>query len=104
MLSSGESPLTATLVSSTENVLKGAAQVVALSRLTDASKWFLLKTDVSVRPFVFQGRDPIEFTALERDSEEGFLREKFLYGVRARYTMTYGYWQHAIQNDFTVEE
>jgi hypothetical protein len=93
--------LSASMLTSTENVLKNAARVVALPRLTDASKWFLLKTDVPVRPFIFRDRDPIEFTALEGKSDEGFMREKYLYGVRARYAMTCGYWQHAIQNDST---
>jgi phage major head subunit gpT-like protein len=93
----------ATIVASTTNVLQGAARVIAFPRLTDASKWYLLKTNVAVRPFIFQDREPIEFKAREQDSDEGFLREKFLYGVRARYAMTYGYWQHALQLDFTTE-
>lgn len=92
----------ATIVASTTNVLQGACLIIAFPRLTDASKWYLLKTNVAVRPFVFQDREPIEFTSREQDSDEGFLREKFLYGVRARYAMTYGYWQHALQLDFTA--
>ena len=67
--------LSATVLSSTTNVLAGAASVVAFPRLIDASKWFLLKTDVQVRPFIFQDREPIEFTSLEQNSETGFLRE-----------------------------
>ena len=92
--------LGATLISSTTNVLAGAAKLVAFPRLTDASKWFVLKTDVAIRPFIFQDREPIEFTALEQQSETGFLREVFLYGVRARYRIAYGAWQHALQLDF----
>jgi len=91
----------ATLVSNTSNVMAGAARIVAFPWLTDQSKWYLLKTDGVVRPFIFQDREPIEFTALTEDSDEGFRREKFLYGVRARYRIAYGYWQYAIRMDFT---
>lgn len=94
--------VSATLVSSTSNVLAGAARVVAMPWLTDQSKWYLLKTDGVIRPFIFQDREPVEFTALTEDSDEGFRREKFLYGVRARYRMAFGYWQYAVRTDFTT--
>lgn len=94
--------LNATLVSSTSNVMAGAARIIAFPWLTDQSKWYLVKSDGVVRPFIFQDREPIEFTALTEDSDEGFRREKFLYGVRARYRLAYGYWQHAIRMDFTL--
>ena len=35
-------------------------------------------------------------------SDEGFRREKFLYGARARYRMAYGYWQFAVRMNFTA--
>jgi len=93
--------INATLVNNTSNVLQGVARVVSLPWLTDASKWYLVKTDGIVRPFIFQDREPVEFTALAEGSEEAFKREKFLYGVRARYRLTYGYWQFAVRTDFT---
>jgi len=94
--------LNATMIGSTTNVLQGAARIIAFSRLTDTDTWYLLKTDGTVRPLIFQDRMPIEFTALEQNSDEGFRREKFLYGIRARYTMTYGYWQYATRIAFTT--
>ncbi len=90
----------ATVLNGSSNVLQGIARVIAFPWLTDARTWYLLKTDGVVRPFIFQDREPVEFHALAEDSEEGFLREKFLYGVRARYRMAYGYWQHAIRTSF----
>jgi phage major head subunit gpT-like protein len=93
--------INASVVNSTSNVLEGVARVIALPWLTDASKWYLLKTDGVIRPFIFQDREPIEFGSLAENSEEGFKREKFLYGVRARYAMSYGYWQYAVRTDFT---
>ena len=92
----------ATLVNSTSNVVAGAARIIAFPWLTDQSKWYLVKNDGVVRPFIFQDREAVEFTALTEQSDEGFRREKFLYGVRARYRMAYGYWQHAIRLEFTL--
>lgn len=93
--------LSAAMVSNTSNVLEGAARVISLPWLTTATKWYLLKTDGVVRPLIFQDREPVEFGALTETSEDGFKREKFLYGVRARYSLAYGYWQHAVRMNFT---
>ena len=94
--------VSATVINSTSNILQGVARVIAFPWLTDASKWYLVKTDGVIRPFIFQDREPVEFTALTEDSDEGFRREKFLYGVRARYRLAFGYWQYAIRFDFTT--
>ena len=94
--------LNATLINNTSNILVGVARVVALPWLSDISKWYLLKTDGVIRPFIFQDREPIEFTALTEESDEGFRREKFLFGVRARYRMAYGYWQFATRVNFST--
>ncbi|MHC5110218.1 MAG: Mu-like prophage major head subunit gpT family protein [Planctomycetota bacterium] len=91
----------AAMINSTSNVLSGFARIIPFPWLNNPSKWYLLKTDGVIRPFIFQDREPIEFTALTEDSDDGFKREKFLYGVRARYRMTYGYWQYAVRMNFT---
>lgn len=59
--------------------------------------WYLLKTDGVVRPFIFQDREPLTFSELAAGSAEDFHREKFYYGARARYRVTYGYWTNALQ-------
>ena len=79
----------ATMIGSTSNVLQGAARVIAFPWLTDPKVWYLLKTDGVIRPFIFQDREPVEFTALTEESDEGFRREKYLYGVRARYRIAH---------------
>lgn len=94
--------LNATVVNNTSNVLVGAARVIAFPWLTNLSKWYLMKTDGVVRPLIFQDREAAEFTALTEDSDEGFRREKYLFGVRARYRLTYGYWQYALRTDFSA--
>ena len=100
MLFTASEAINSTVVGNETNVLRGIARVIALPWLTDKSKWFLMKTDGVVRPFIFQDREPIEFNALAEDSDEGFKREKFLFGVRGRYRMAYGYWQFAVRTDF----
>ncbi len=102
MLITASEAVNATMVASTTNVLAGAAKIVTFPRLTATDQWFLLKTNVAVRPLIFQDREPIEFNAIAENSEEEFRREKYLYGVRARYRVTYGYWQYALQCDFTT--
>ncbi len=90
----------AATIEQTSNVLAGVARVVAMPGLASQNAWYLLKTDGVVRPFIFQDREPVEFGALAEESEEGFKREKLLFGVRARYRLTYGYWQYAVRVAF----
>ena len=101
MLFTALEAVSATLINQTSNVLEGAARVISLPWLTSATAWYLLKTDGVIRPLIFQDREPVEFGALSENSEEGFKREKLLFGVRARYRLTYGYWQYAIRTTFT---
>jgi phage major head subunit gpT-like protein len=100
MLYSALEAVSATLVNQTSNVLQGAARVIALPGLNSSTTWYLLKTDGVIRPFIFQDREPVEFGALAEQSEEGFKREKLLFGVRARYRLIYGYWQFAVRTVF----
>jgi len=100
MLFTASEAINASVISQTTNVMQGIARVIAFPWLTLATQWFLLKTDGVLRPFIFQDREPVEFTALEENSDEGFRRAKFLYGCRARYRLTYAMWQYAVSNVF----
>ena len=80
----------------------GAAQVIAFPWLTDQESWFLVKNNGVVRPFIFQDREPVEFSSLSDGSDDVFKREKLLFGVRARYRMAYGYWQFATKSTFQI--
>ncbi len=86
--------LNAGIISNTSNVQVGAADLIISPRLTDADDWYLLRTD-SVRPLIFQDREALEFTSLEGQSDGGFNRDVWQYGVRARYNVGYGFWQCA---------
>lgn len=103
----------AQIIGQTSNVDVGLFDVVVLPQLLqfdDGSStlpytteiFYILKTDGVRKPFVFQDREPLEFTALDTpDTDEGFRREKYLYGVRARYRLMYMDPLYAIQHTFT---
>lgn len=78
-----------------KNVLTGLLNVIVSPYLSDTNDWFLLCTGRAIKPVIFQSRVPVEFAALEGNSENGFIRDKFVYGVRARYNAGYGLWQTA---------
>jgi phage major head subunit gpT-like protein len=77
------------------NVLKGKLDLVVSPYLSDTNDWFVLCTRGVIKPIILQSRTPVEFAALEADSESGFMRDEYVYGVRARYNAGYGLWQMA---------
>ena len=77
------------------NVLRGAFGVLVTPELSSAADWFLLDTTRIVKPLIAQVRMEPEFTALEGESEAGFLRDEYLYGTRSRDNAAYGLWQYA---------
>lgn len=77
------------------NVLKGKLDLLVSPYLSDTNDWFVLSTKGVVRPLLLQSRTPVEFSALEADSESGFMRDQYVYGIRARYNAGYGLWQMA---------
>ena len=89
--------LGAGVISQTDNMQSGMADLVISPRLTDADDWYVLRTDNLARGLIFQQRSPIEFSALESNTESSFLKEVYMYGVRARYGVGYAFWQSAIK-------
>ena len=77
------------------NPLRGLLRLVTSPYLPSPSAWFLLDTKRPVRSLFLQMRRDFEFEALEMNSETGFLRDKYMYGVRARYNVGYGDWRSA---------
>ncbi len=79
------------------NVFKGRVKVVVSPFLRDTSDdyWFLLDTKRPIKGLILQQRSdvPVEFTAMESaNSDSGFMRDRYHYGVRARYNVGYGLW------------
>ena len=90
--------LGASMISNTSNMQSGMADLIVSPRLTgDANDWYLVNTGGGRKPLIFQQRDPIEFSALETNTESSFLREVYYYGCRSRYAVGYGHWANGIK-------
>lgn len=90
--------LNSVLISNTSNALVGLAQVVVNMRLTDTNDWYMHAVSASKKPFVFQERDAMEFTAQESpDNDSAFEREVYRYKARARYASGYAFWQCSVK-------
>jgi phage major head subunit gpT-like protein len=79
------------------NVLYKAADLAVSSRLVDANDWYVMNRWGAVKPLVLQENMPIEFGALEGQSDEGFKRRFYLYGVEWYGNVGYGLWQKAVK-------
>ena len=77
------------------NPLKGLLSLTVSPYLTAPGHWYLLDTKRVVKAVILQMRKDFEFEALEQNSETGFLKDVFYYGVRARYNAGYGDWRAA---------
>lgn len=81
------------------NAFHGKLRVLVTPFLTGAADdyWFLMDTKRPIKGLILQQRSdvPVEFSALEAGSgsESAFMRDRFHYGVRARYNVGYGLWQ-----------
>jgi phage major head subunit gpT-like protein len=78
-----------------DNVLHNALELIVDPYLTDTNDWYVFCTKRFVKPIIFQNRVPVEFASLEGYTDTGFMRDQFIYGVRARYNVGYGIWQLA---------
>ncbi|HBZ0992948.1 TPA: Mu-like prophage major head subunit gpT family protein [Raoultella ornithinolytica] len=68
--------------------------------------WILLDTTRPINPFIWQERVPYEFQQLtDEDKALSFMTDEFLYGIRGRGNMGYGFWQMAFasKKDLTTE-
>jgi phage major head subunit gpT-like protein len=84
---------------SIENPLRNTKvtiDVVANPRLTWTNKLTLLRTDGRAKPFIRQEEEGIKMTAIAEGSEEEFLNDRHLYGVKTIRNVGMGYWQHAV--------
>lgn len=83
------------------NPFYGKLRVIVTPFLTGTADdyWFLLDTKRPIRGVILQERKdvPVEFSALDASSgsESAWMRDRYHYGVRARYNVGYGLWQTA---------
>jgi phage major head subunit gpT-like protein len=81
----------------------GANAVASNIQAGGLTPWYLLDTSRGIRPFVFQVREPYEFQALTQpDAPRVFMRDEYLYGVRARVNAGYGLWQLAFGSQIAL--
>jgi len=77
------------------NPWKGSAELIVSPYLGSSSNWFLICSKRAVKPVILQMRKEVTFSALEDNSERGFMRREFIYGADARYNVGLGMWQFA---------
>lgn len=61
--------------------------------------WYLLDTSRALKPLIYQERSKPEFTSMTKlDDEQVFTADEFRYGVRARNSVGFGFWQMAVRS------
>lgn len=84
----------------------GKVDNALLAASTDDKKspWYLLDLNRALKPFIWQEREKYSLTALTdpRQSRDVFMRDEYLYGIRGRGSMGYGFWQMAFMSDLEL--
>ena len=58
--------------------------------------WYLFDTSRAIKPFIYQEREKYEMNRVDNENDYNvFMREEYLYGVRGRCNVGYGFWQQA---------
>src|SRR5690606_19664398 len=90
--------LEATIIANTSNVIVDRPQIVTNPYLTDATKFYLFDLGQSLRPLVFQAREPLSVQSKGADDIE-FKHIKIM--TQARYNVGYLAWWTAVLTTFT---
>lgn len=62
--------------------------------------WYLLDTSRQIKPLIWQKREDYEFQFINRpDDAHVFMKDEYLYGVRARVNAGFGLWQMAFKSN-----
>lgn len=89
---------TLTQINNSSNGMQGRiSNIVYSSRLSDTNDWYLMDVSAGMKPFIMQNRQAPEFNALEGDSDAGFMRKQYLYGIDYRMGFSFGLWQKAVK-------
>jgi phage major head subunit gpT-like protein len=70
------------------------------ARLATDTEWYLFDCSKAVKPILIQDRISPEFNAQDNPdtSTPAFMRDKYLYGARARAGAGFGLWQMAYRS------
>lgn len=98
--------LLADLIDNNTNVMKGTADPLVVPDLAGYdTSWFLLSTNMPLKPLIYQERKAPKFTALTNETDPNvFLQKQFLYGIDSRGNAGYGFWQMAFGSDGTAAQ
>jgi len=89
---------TLTMINNTENGMKGRiSQITYSSRLADENDYYVADISEGIKPVVKQNRQDPEFNSLEGDSDNGFMRKQYLYGIDYRVGFGFGLWQKMVK-------
>lgn len=84
----------------------GTNNQISVSNMQAGSNpaWFLLDTSRAIKPLLFQERIPYSLTNISKEEDENvFMRDEYLYGVRARVNAGFGLWQLAFASKGTLD-
>ncbi len=98
--------LIADQINGTKNTMAGTAKPLVAPRLAGHdTAWFLLCTNMPIKPLIYQKRTAAKFISLTAETDENvFMKKVFLYGVDYRGNAGYGLWQLAYGSDGTTAE
>jgi phage major head subunit gpT-like protein len=86
------------LINNTTNSMKGRiSQITYSARFDDKNDWYLGDISEGMKPIIKQKRQDPVFGALEGDSDNGFMRKKYYYGIDYRVGFGYGLWQKMVK-------
>ena len=85
-------------INNSDNGMKGRiSQITYSSRLSDVNDYYLSDISDGMKAVIKQNRQAPVFNALEADSDAGFMRKKYAYGIDYRVGFGYGLWQKMIK-------
>lgn len=62
-----------------------------------ATQFCIINTDSAVRPFIWQVRQDLTEQIIGPGSEHEFINDEYVYGIKARYAVGFGFWQKALR-------
>lgn len=82
----------------------GAPSTVSNTGGGSGTAWFLLCTNRSLKPIIFQERKAPEFVSKDSSRDDNvFMNKQFMYGVDARWAVGFGFWQMAYGSKQTLD-
>jgi phage major head subunit gpT-like protein len=84
-------------IDNTKNKWRGKIKALVTSGRLTGNSWYFANVKNGLKPFIRQIRKPVEFSSLEGESDNGFMRKIYSYGVDSREVFGYGLWQKMIK-------